>query len=364
MAANPSRELASVGSPGCVRGGRIPALWGLTSCDATVLKLILRVQSHRTGTFVDPPMGRPRSESGDNHGVTTLCDDGPYRPSPSLSRTGHPSGLETTDKHSSKPSLSITRSFMRFFHLPSAWIVALILGGASAFVPPNRGTCRFFLDTASVQEWAQLLPTGVFHGVTTNPQLMERAGEPNTVQNIHKLANIALNDFDCNEFMCQAWGSSVDELVRCGNALVESFPKERLIVKIPATDLGLRAASQLVRQDGVRVCLTAAYHRKQALAAVGVGADYIAPYLGRMTEAAGKDGEQECRDMQDIVNGLGGNTRILVASLREPDTLADLAMYGLDTFTFSPDVARRLFFDSWTEQAAAEFEESAERNRW
>ncbi|GKY96903.1 hypothetical protein MPSEU_000649200 [Mayamaea pseudoterrestris] len=248
--------------------------------------------------------------------------------------------------------------------ISSILVFTLSLSFASAFVPPNRGSSRFFLDTASLEDWALLLPTGVFHGVTTNPQLLERSSEPNTVENIHRLAHIALDEFQVNEFMCQAWGSTVSDLVACGNALAEPFDKQRLIVKLPCTDIGLRAASIMIRDSEMRICLTAAYHRKQALSAIGVGADYIAPYLGRMTEAAGKDGELECREMQDIVSGLGGDTRILVASLRDPDTLADLAAYGLDTFTFGPDLARRLFFDSWTEQAAAEFEESAERNRW
>jgi transaldolase len=261
--------------------------------------------------------------------------------------------------------------FTRFFFLPLL---------VSCFTPPlppplidhrspATSSARFFLDTAVVDDWMQLLPSGIFYGITTNPQLLERAGEANNISNIHKLAHMALssdddNLFYCEEFMCQAWGLTVDEIVGCALALVEPFPRERLIIKIPITELGLQAASQLIRNHNVRVCMTAAYHRKQALSAVAVGADYVAPYLGRMTEAAGKDGKQECRDMQDIVDGLGGDTRVLVASLRDPETLTELAAYGMDTFTFSPDLARKLFFDSWTEQAAAEFHESAERNRW
>ena len=60
--------------------------------------------------------------------------------------------------------------------------------------------------------------------------------------------------------------------------------------------------------------------------------------LSRMTDN-GKDGFVECRRMQNIVDGLGSDTRILVASLRDAETLADLAVDGLDTFTFSPAAA-------------------------
>ena len=78
----------------------------------------------------------------------------------------------------------------------------------------------------------------------------------------------------------------------------------------------------------------------------------------RMTDN-GKDGFKECVRMQNIVDGLGSDTRILVASIREAATLGDLAMEGLDTYTFSPKVARELFDVPLTDEAADEFEAAA-----
>jgi len=230
---------------------------------------------------------------------------------------------------------------------------------ANTFIPLHRGSSRFFLDTALTEEWDDLLPTGLFHGVTTNPTLLERASQPCTLPNLEKLADKALSM--SNEFMCQAWGSTVDELVETGRALAAISP-HRVVVKVPVTRIGLEAASRLIRDYQVRVCLTAGYHRNQALAAVAVGAEYLAPYLGRLTDA-GKDGKEECLSMLDIVNGLQGDTRILVASIRDADTLAELAAAGMETFTFSPNVARQLLYDPLTEQAAAEFEASARKNQ-
>lgn len=230
---------------------------------------------------------------------------------------------------------------------------------AHTFTPLHRGSSRFFLDTALTEEWDDLLPTGLFHGVTTNPTLLERASQPCTLPNLEKLADKALSM--SNEFMCQAWGTTVDELVETGRALSAMSPP-RVVVKVPITRMGLQAASRLIRDYQVRVCLTAGYHPKQALAAVAVGAEYLAPYLGRMTDA-GKDGKEECLTMLDIVNGLQGETRILVASIRDADTLAELAAAGMETFTFSPNVARQLLYDPLTEQAAAEFEASVHENQ-
>ena len=75
----------------------------------------------------------------------------------------------------------------------------------------------------------------------------------------------------------------------------------------------------------------------------------------------GKNGYDECVDMQNIVDGLGSDTRILVASLRDADTISELAIEGLDTFTFNPDVARQMFDEPLTDNAAKEFEEAAAR---
>lgn len=225
-----------------------------------------------------------------------------------------------------------------------------------AFTPSNRGDCRFFLDTAETGEWDALLPLGLFHGVTTNPTLLERADEPCTVSNLHRLADKALSYTD--EFMCQTWGASAQQMYENGMA-ISKRDRERIVIKVPVTERGCEAAT-LLGNSGVRICLTACYDSKQALIAASMGVEYIAPYLGRMTDS-GKDGFDQCKRMQNIVDGLGSDTRILVASLRDAETLAELAVEGLDTYTFSPAVARELFDEPLTDAAADEFEEAAAR---
>lgn len=235
-------------------------------------------------------------------------------------------------------------------------VLHLLAVPTGAFFPQYRGESRFFLDTADTKEWDELLPLGIFHGITTNPTLLERANEPCTIENIGKLARRALCDTD--EFMCQSWGSSKAEMVANGLEL-SKMDRDRIVVKVPVTMVGMEAANELIR-SGVRVCLTACYNCHQALLACGVGAEYIAPYLGRMTDA-GKDGLKECIRMVEITNGLESETRILVASIRDVESMAELAERGNDTFTFSPDIARQLFGEPLTDKAAADFETAASR---
>jgi transaldolase len=242
---------------------------------------------------------------------------------------------------------------MMFFQL---LVVAILAPTYLAFTPLYRGEGRFFLDTADPAEWDSLLKLGIFYGVTTNPTILERCNQPCTIENIHSLAKQALAQTE--EFMCQAWGSTAKEMYETGMAL--SRPdRDRIVVKVPVTMMGVEAA-HLLHQSGVRICLTACYDSKQALLAASVGAEYLAPYCGRMTDA-GKNGEEECMRMLDIVDGLSGETRILAASLRSVDSIARLAEAGLNTFTFSPEVARMMFDEPLTDQAASDFEEAAAR---
>lgn len=146
-----------------------------------------------------------------------------------------------------------------------------------SFTPPHRGDCRFFLDTADTSEWDDLLPRGMFHGVTTNPTLLARANEPCTISNLHSLATKALSLTD--EFMCQTWGSTANEMYKNGMKIAE-MDRKRIVIKVPVTAEGTKAAT-LLSKAGVRICLTACYNSKQALIAGSMGVEYIAPYLGR-----------------------------------------------------------------------------------
>lgn len=238
-----------------------------------------------------------------------------------------------------------------------AVIIQLLLPLISAF-GSFRGSNRLFLDTAIVSEWKALMPLGIFHGITTNPTLLERADHDCTLTSVQSLILEALSTIGCEEFMCQAWGSDAEEMYQIGMKLSE-VDRKRVVVKVPVTLEGTKAASKLIN-SGVRVCLTACYSSDQAIIAAGLGAEYLAPYLGRMNDA-GKDGIEECKRMQDIVDGMGSSTRIIVASIRDVKSMGDLMCHGMDTFTFSPDVARCLFREQLTIDAANDFEAAAKR---
>ena len=195
---------------------------------------------------------------------------------------------------------------------------------------------RLFLDSADPQAWSQWLPSGLFHGITTNPTLLKQAGQPCRLEHLRQLSQQAL-DLGCRELHLQAWGGDAASYLACGRQLA-SLALGPIVVKLPVTRAGASAP--------------------QVLIAAALGAAYIAPYLGRIGDQ-GRDGLAELVSMQHSLDGLGSSVRLLVASVRQPADLGRLAAEGLSTFTISPAIAAGLFGSEATATDARRFEADA-----
>lgn len=216
-------------------------------------------------------------------------------------------------------------------------------------------TLRLLLDSADPADWAAWWSTGLFHGITTNPTLLRRAGRPCQRAELAQLCREA-QALGVAELHLQAWGADADALAACGSALAALAPGT-VLVKLPITRPGLEAGRRLIDQ-GVPVTFTACYEGHQVLLAAALGARYIAPYLGRIHDQ-GRDGVAELVAMQRALEGVASPTQLLVASLRQPAELVPLAAAGLGCFTLSPTVAAALFAVEATTAAAAQFERDA-----
>ncbi|MGB3494873.1 MAG: transaldolase family protein [Elainellaceae cyanobacterium] len=223
-------------------------------------------------------------------------------------------------------------------------------------LPSSPPHLRLYLDTADPDRWADWLPTGIFYGVTSNPLLLERAGQQCSVENLTGLAHRAFQ-LGAQEVQMQTWGATEDDLVITGQHLAAI--DNRIVVKVPITRTGTAAAARLAAQ-GIRITMTAVYARQQVLIAAALGAEYVAPYLGRINDM-GLDGREELSAMQRSLDGIQSSTRILTASIRHVEDLAYLSAEGLDTFTFSVAIAEALFDVPATLEATASFEQSALR---
>ncbi len=215
---------------------------------------------------------------------------------------------------------------------------------------------RLFLDSADVRQWDDWLPSSLFYGVTTNPLLLQKAQVPCRLSDLEKLTGQAFAH-SIQEIQLQTWGVTKTQQIDTGFALAAI--DSRVVIKVPVTRLGTEVAACLIK-EGIRVTLTGVYAPHQVLTAAALGADYAAPYLGRINDM-GRNGRQEVTDMQRAISGVRSSCRVLAASIRSVDDITELAIRGLDTFTFSETIAAAWFKVPATDQAAADFETAA---RW
>jgi len=211
---------------------------------------------------------------------------------------------------------------------------------------------KLYIDSAEVSLLGPLLVTGVFHGVTTNPLILKQAGVP--MKHLSQFAD-RLFAMGVKELFLQSWGEDAASLQAHGQMLAGI--SEKVVVKLPATREGLDAAARL-EQGGLRVCITAVYAPFQAILAASVGAEYVAPYLGRMNDA-GRDGHRMIGQMSESLRNTGSPCEILAASVRTPEDVAILSENGVRCITVSPSLAERFFQETLTQEAARAFEAAA-----
>ena len=218
----------------------------------------------------------------------------------------------------------------------------------------KSGGVRLFLDSADGAAHARWLKTGLFHGVTTNPTILRRAGLPCDIGAIGDLARTCLA-LGAREVQAQGWGGTADSYRETGEAIAAI--SERMVVKLPATEPGFTAAQHLIA-GGARVTITAVYAPHHALAAAALGASYVAPYFGRMGDA-GIDAAAAVDAMnQATATSLarGGRLRVLVASIRSALEVSALVARGCDTLTFGTAVAEEMVTEPLTLAATDAFE--------
>lgn len=182
---------------------------------------------------------------------------------------------------------------------------------------------QIFLDTASVAEISRAAEMGLVDGVTTNPSLMAKeSGDPREI--LARICSLVPGDVSAEVVATDAAG-----MVAEGRELAAIAPN--IVVKCPLTADGLRAVRQL-REHDIRVNVTLCFSVPQALFAAKAGAYLVSPFVGRLDDIA-SPGMQLIADIREVFENYAFDTRILVASIRNPLHVVEAARLGADIAT-------------------------------
>lgn len=214
-----------------------------------------------------------------------------------------------------------------------------------------------YVDSANVAEVADLCAAYPVAGVTTNPSILLAAIEQGQRLSDVDVLRALLSACDGPIFM-QPSAETADDLVAAGIHYVD-VDMARVVLKLPMTELGVRAAMDLKRR-GVRFAFTAVTSLAQAYTGVLAGAEWIIPYFARMRRA----GVDTCDRLSGIARVLAGQSsacRILAASLKSPADVIEATLAGAHDATVSPGILRVMAEDPLSQAAVAQFAADQQR---
>ena len=193
---------------------------------------------------------------------------------------------------------------------------------------------EFFLDTADVDSIRELSETGLVDGVTTNPSLVAKSGKDffTILKEISKVVSGPIS--------AEVTALDTDGMVAEGKKL--SKIAKNIVVKLPLTQEGLKACKKLTEKK-IKTNVTLCFSPTQALIAAKSGATFISPFVGRLDDI-GENGMDLIQKIKDIYSNYQKlNTKILVASVRNMEHVAQAAIIGADVVTLPPKILEDLY---------------------
>ena len=204
---------------------------------------------------------------------------------------------------------------------------------------------KFFVDTAKIDEIAELNDLGMVDGVTTNPSLIMKSGR-DIIEVTKEICDLVSGPVSAEVVATQA-----NEMIAEGRKLAEIA--ENIAVKLPLTWDGLKAC-KVLSSEGKMVNVTLCFSVNQALLAAKAGATFISPFIGRLDDV-NIDGMDIIADIRQVYDNYGYETQILAASIRTVNHVTQSALIGADVITAPPKVIKSLINHPLTDQGLAQF---------
>jgi transaldolase len=192
---------------------------------------------------------------------------------------------------------------------------------------------KFFIDTADVDEIRAAGELGLVDGVTTNPSLVAKSG-----RDFHEVLEEIISLVD-GPISAEVVATDAEGMLREAAELAALAP-EKIVIKVPMTDEGLKATKALSDQ-GIKTNVTLVFSPLQALLAAKAGATYVSPFVGRLDDI-GHSGMEIVEQISAIFDNYGYTTEIIVASVRGPQHVLEAGLIGADICTIPYSVMLQL----------------------
>lgn len=194
---------------------------------------------------------------------------------------------------------------------------------------------KFIIDDANLKKITEIYEYYPVDGVTTNPSILAKNGEP-PYKVLQEIRNFIGTE---QELHVQVISKNANDMLKEAYKIREVLGEETYI-KIPTTTEGLKAMKLLAR-EGIKITATAIYTSMQAYLAGKSGADYVAPYVNRI-DNLGANGIETTKQIHDILKSNHFKTEVLAASFKNSQQVLELCQYGIGAATISGEVIDNL----------------------
>lgn len=207
---------------------------------------------------------------------------------------------------------------------------------------------RILLDTANLEKIRYFNTYFPIEGVTTNPTILSNEGG-DVISHLKEIRNIiGIN----KELHVQVIETEYERIIAEAKAIVNLLGYNTF-VKIPATNVGLRATKTL-SDEGYNITVTAILTAAQAMLASNAGASYVAPYVSRL-ENLSADGVGTVAEIRKIFDVCDAKTQILAASFKTVKEVLDVAVAGCHSATIGSTVMKTLLAHTTTDSSIQGF---------
>ncbi len=212
-----------------------------------------------------------------------------------------------------------------------------------------------FIDSSDPKEIKDLYAWGVISGVTTNPLIIAReAPDADLGERIREVLAVSWGDVSV-ELTTETESEMLEESLQ-----YHAWNPERITVKVPFSETGLRVLHQLVKR-GIKTNVTCLMAMNQAYLAALAGATYVSIFSGRVRDM-GYDVRPVIANTRQVLDREGLAAKIIVGSMRHMMDVNEALEAGAHVPTIAPPILRKMVWNPRTIETIDEFN-TAWRNR-
>ena len=202
------------------------------------------------------------------------------------------------------------------------------------------------MDTGDVEAVRKAYDTGLIDGVTTNPSHIAKTGRKfkDVVKEICSIVPGPIS--------AEALAEKSDGLIEEAQEISAIAPN--VVVKVPMTVEGMKAAAILEKEKNIKTNVTMIFSSTQAFLAMKAGASFVSIVLSRL-DAVANESYILVEDAVTIKNNYGFDSEIIAGSMKTQNHVLACLRAGVDIATVNPDLFFQMFKHPLTDAGLAQF---------